>query len=277
MAVPLPKVILSVAGSDPSGGAGIQADLKTFAALGVYGAAAITCLTVQNTLGVRTFTTVTPALVRKQIAAVLDDLPVTHVKIGMVGNASLAAAIAEALAAFSGEVVYDPVLKAGAGQSLLHDDARSALSQLLDRATALTPNLPELAALTGQTLTSAPEITAAAGTLFRDHPQLRAVVVTGGHRDEGSELVIDLLCRRAADNAISTAEHVHPRVQSRNLHGTGCTFAAAFAACHALTGSYEAAFFEASAFVARLIAQSANLPLGHGNGPLHHHLARRIP
>lgn len=270
-----PPVVLSIAGSDPSGGAGIQADLKTFATLGVYGAAAVTCLTVQNTLGVRSFTPLDPLLVTEQIRAVLDDLPVSHVKIGMVGSTAIASAIAATLHDFSGEVVYDPVLKAGTGQSLLEGDARAALAQLLDRATVLTPNLPELAALSGLPCATAAEVSAAATALFRRHPRLAALAVTGGHRDEAGGEVIDLLCLRDADGTLTTVEHRHPRIQSRNLHGTGCTFAAALAACHALTGSYETAFREASAFVATLIKESAGLALGHGTGPLLHHLVRR--
>lgn len=270
-----PPVILSIAGSDPSGGAGIQADLKTFASLGVYGAAAITCLTVQNTMGVRSFTPLAPELVQEQIRAVLDDLPVSHVKIGMVGSAAIATAIAEALQDFHGEVIYDPVLRAGAGQSLLDDAARSALAHLLDRATVLTPNLPELAALSGSPCPSTEEIVAAVTALFQRHPRLAAVVVTGGHRDEAAGEIIDLLCQRSAGRTLTTAEHRHPRIASRNLHGTGCTFASALAACHALTGSYEQAFQEAGLFVATLIEQSAAITIGHGAGPLHHHLVRR--
>lgn len=275
MAAPLPPVIFSIAGSDPSGGAGIQADLKTFALLGVYGAAAVTCLTVQNTLGVRSFTPVAPALVQEQVRAVLDDLPVSHVKIGMVGSAAIAAAIAEALHDFAGEVIYDPVLRAGSGHSLLEGDARTALTQLLDRVTVLTPNLPELAALSGIPCTTAAEIASAISALFQRHPRLAAVVVTGGHRNEAGSEIIDLLCQRHADGTLTTIEHRHPRLISRNLHGTGCTFASALAACHALSGSYEQAFTEASTFVATLIEQSVAVTLGHGAGPLHHHLARR--
>lgn len=272
---PSARAILSIAGSDPSGGAGIQADLKTFACLGVYGGAAVTCLTVQNTTGVRSFTPMAPELVQEQIRAVLDDLPVSHVKIGMVGSAAIATAIAEALTDFTGEVIYDPVLKAGAGQSLLDDDARTALGHLLDRATVITPNLPELAALSGISCTTRDEIANAVNTLLQRHPRLRAVVVTGGHRDEASNEVIDLLCQRRANGTLTTMEHRHPRINSRNLHGTGCTFASALAACHALAGSYEQAFTEACAFVATLIAESAAITIGHGAGPLHHHLARR--
>ena len=272
-----PPVVLSIAGSDPSGGAGIQADLKTFATLGVYGAAAVTCLTVQNTLGVRSFTPLAPLLVTEQIRAVLDDLPVSHVKIGMVGSAAIASAIAATLHDFAGEVVYDPVLKAGTGQSLLAGEARAALAHLLDRATVLTPNLPELAALSGLPCATATEITAAATALFQRHPRLAAMAVTGGHRDEAGSEIVDLLYQRLPDGSLATSEHRHPRLASRNLHGTGCTFAAALAACHALGGSYEKAFREASRLVAALIEQSADLSLGHGTGPLLHHLVRRTP
>lgn len=271
----MPPVLLAIAGSDPSGGAGIQADLKTFAALGVYGAAAITCLTVQNTTGVRSFTPLAPELVQEQIRAVLDDLPVSHVKIGMVGSGAIATTIAETLANFPGEVIYDPVLRAGAGQSLLDGEARAALTNLLDRATAITPNLPELAALSGSPCATPSEITEAVAELFQHHPSLAAVVVTGGHRDEAGGEIIDLLCQRRADGTLATIEHRHPRIDSRNLHGTGCTFASALAASHALSGSYEQAFTKACAFVATLVAQSAAITIGHGAGPLHHHLARR--
>lgn len=272
-----PPVLFTIAGSDPSGGAGIQADLKTFASLGVYGAAAITCLTVQNTQGVRSFTPLAPELVAEQIRVVLDDLPVSHVKIGMVGSAAIAAAIAAALRDFSGEVIYDPVLRAGSGHSLLEGDAGSALARLLDRATALTPNLPELTALTGLPCATADGIIAAVAELFRRHPRLAAVAVTGGHRDEEASEVTDLLCQRGPGGTPTTVAHRHPRLKSRNLHGTGCTFASALAACHALSGSYQRAFAEASAFVAALIGQSAGFTIGHGNGPLLHHLAQRNP
>jgi hydroxymethylpyrimidine/phosphomethylpyrimidine kinase len=139
----------------------------------------------------------------------------------------------------------------------------------------LTPNLPELAALSGIPCTTSDDIASAVSALFQRHPRLAAVVVTGGHRDEVGSEIVDLLCQRAADGTITTIEHRHPRLASRNLHGTGCTFASALAACHALTGAYETAFHEACDFVAACIAESATIPLGHGTGPLHHHLARR--
>lgn len=274
------RVALSIAGSDPSGGAGIQADLKTFTALGVYGAAAITCLTVQNTGGVSAFAPVEPRLVRDQIAAVLNDLPVSHVKIGMIGSAAVAEAVAEALANFSGEVIYDPVLAAGDGHKLLPAaDLKVLKSTVLERATVLTPNLPELTALSGQAATEDAEIAVAAAALFAALPRLRAMAITGGHRRPEAAEIVDLLLlkenagEKSGEGAgLTRHEHRHPRLAGGNFHGTGCTFAAALAACHLKCGAWPEAFQLAAAFTEAAIKAGAAHRIGRGP---HHPLAHQ--
>lgn len=269
-------VVLSIAGSDPSGGAGIQADLKTLAVLGVYGAAAVTCLTVQNTREVATVTPVAPDLVREQIELVLADLPVTHIKIGMIGTAPIAEAVGETLTGFAGEVIYDPVLRATAGADLTDPAALAAVrAEIIGRATVLTPNLAELQALTGCTDAKPEELQAAGQKLLADFPDLRAVVIKGGHGPLQSGQVTDYLLYRPAAGALPVSlEASRPWVETANSHGTGCTFASAYTAFHLLTGSDELAFTRAAAFVHRLLAASAGFRLGGGTGPLLHHLLR---
>jgi hydroxymethylpyrimidine/phosphomethylpyrimidine kinase len=270
------KVILTVAGSDPSGGAGIQADLKTFAVLGVYGAAAITCLTAQNTRGVASVLPVDPLMVARQIELVLTDLPVTHVKIGMVGTSDIAKAIGTALSGFAGEVVYDPVLKATAGNPLLEPTAVTTIKeQVISRATVLTPNLPELQALTGLPCTHQEEIIAAGRRLFANFPNLRAIIIKGGHGPLSNDRVTDYLLLPAGSGDHDWFQTDHPWLNTSNSHGTGCTFASGFAAFHLLTGSYPQAFSCAATFLEQLLTISADSHLGHGTGPLLHHLFPR--
>lgn len=268
------RAILSIAGSDPSGGAGIQADLKTFTAIGVYGGAAITCLTAQNSLGVSSFLPIAPEFVKKQVALVLADLPVSHVKTGMLGTDEIAGAIAEALHDFSGEVICDPVLTASDGHGLFRKtENNTGLQALLHTATVLTPNLPELATLTEQKLQTPQKAVEAATALLARYPKLRAIALTGGHLQEQAKEVEDfLILRRESSPEILTAKH--PRIATQNTHGTGCTFASAFAAYHLLLGNDQDAFFKAAAFMDAVLRQSANLALGQGKGPLAHHLFR---
>ena len=268
--------ILSVAGSDPSGGAGIQADLKTFAVLGVYGAAAVTCLTVQNTREVRTVQPLAPSLVREQIALVLADLPVSHIKIGMVGTAEIAAAIGAALDGFAGEVVYDPVLRATAGRDLFEPAALEQLQQeVVARATVLTPNVPELEELSGVSCPDPGAVLEAGGLLLANNPGLRALVVKGGHFPSADEQVTDFLLLPASGQSPMVQTAAHPRLATRNSHGTGCTFASAFAAFHQQSGSYRTAFEQTVDFLHCLLTRSAGVSFGRGNGPLQHHLCRR--
>jgi hydroxymethylpyrimidine/phosphomethylpyrimidine kinase len=276
MAQNIGKAVLTVAGSDPSGGAGIQADLKTFAVIGVYGAAAITCLTAQNTMGVASVLPVDPVMVRRQIDLVLADLPITHIKIGMVGTAAIAAAIGAALAGFAGEVVHDPVLRATAGPPLLEPTALAEVrEQVIGRATVLIPNLPELQTLTGHTCTSREDILTAGRQLFADFANLRAVIVKGGHARSRQGLITDYLLLPGAGPDPDCYPADHPWLETTNSHGTGCTFASAFTAFHLLTGSYEQAFARTTAFLAELLTISAGSRLGQGNGPLLHHCWRR--
>jgi len=268
------RAVLSIAGSDPSGGAGIQADLKTFTAIGVYGGAAITCLTAQNSLGVDSCLPVAPEFVKKQIKLVLADLPVSHIKTGMLGTDEIAGAMAEALRDFSGEIICDPVLTASDGHDLFQKTGKNAgLQSLLNRATVLTPNLPELTSLTGQKFDTPEEAVVAATALLARYPKLRGVVLTGGHIQEQAGEVEDfLILRQASGPEILSSRHA--RIATKNTHGTGCTFASAFAAYHLLLGNYQEAFFKTAAFMDTVLRQSAPLALGKGKGPLAHHLFR---
>ncbi len=264
-------VALTVAGSDPSGGAGIQADLKTFCRLGVYGAAAITCLTVQNTRGVQAVHCLDAGLVVDQVAAVLDDLPVTHIKTGMLGTAAIARQLGRLLARFTGEVVVDPVLVSSSGHPLFEADSLAVFQDdFLPAATVITPNRPELELLAGHACPDRETVVAACRTLFLRYPRLRTICVTGGHFHAGEGQVIDYLVRRSATaDAPLVTSREHPRIEKRIGHGTGCTFAAGFAAYHLLTDDDEAAFTGAVDFVADLLATSP--VMGHGTAPLAHH------
>ncbi|MEN8140794.1 MAG: bifunctional hydroxymethylpyrimidine kinase/phosphomethylpyrimidine kinase [Thermodesulfobacteriota bacterium] len=273
-----PPCLLTIAGSDPSGGAGIQADLKTFCSLACYGGAVITALTCQNSLGVSASQPVEPRLVAEQIQAVLSDLPVSHIKIGMSATAAIASAIGQALANFPGEIIFDPVLHASSGQSL-HDGAESkplaALAPLLSRCTVLTPNGHELATLSGcQEVKSLAQAKAAGLKLMAELPQLRAICIKGGHLAESKAEVVDLLIWRQKNGQLDEITESHPRLTTRNSHGTGCTFASAFTALLARGNDYPGAFTKSVAYVAELLAKSQGARLGHGTGPLLHHLHR---
>ncbi|MEM9146676.1 MAG: bifunctional hydroxymethylpyrimidine kinase/phosphomethylpyrimidine kinase [Pseudomonadota bacterium] len=257
-------VALSIAGSDPSGGAGIQADLKAFSAQGVYGAAAITLITAQNTRGVQGVELLAPALVTAQITSVLDDLDVGAVKIGALGAATIIKAVAKALTAYAGPVVLDPVMVAKSGDPLLGPEAVSALRALLvPRADLVTPNLPEAAALAGTPVAQSAAharnqaealLTAGAG----------AVLIKDGH-GTGAQTV-DLLHRPNTEPlAIG-----HPRIVTRNTHGTGCTLSSAIAARLALGEDLGTAVSRARAWLQGAIAGADSLEIGAGHGPLHH-------
>jgi hydroxymethylpyrimidine/phosphomethylpyrimidine kinase len=257
------SIALTIAGSDSSGGAGIQADLKTFAALGVYGASAITALTAQNTRGVVAIHDVPADFIVAQIDAVFADLDVGAVKIGMLGNAAAAVAVAASLDRHRPRhVVLDPVLVASTGADLLRADAMDALRSLLSRADVVTPNLFEAA-----TLLDAP--------LARDEDAMRtqaqkllafgagAVLIKGGHG--GGPDSVDLLVE-----ADGCARFTAPRIATKNTHGTGCTLAAAVAAGLAKGLSLNASVREAKAYVGAAIAAADRVKIGDGNGPVHH-------
>ncbi|MFZ5798977.1 MAG: bifunctional hydroxymethylpyrimidine kinase/phosphomethylpyrimidine kinase [Desulfobulbus sp.] len=269
------KTVLTIAGSDPTGGAGIQADLKTMTAIGVYGAAVITCVTVQNSRGVSRIEPLHPELVAEQIEAVLTDHRVTHVKIGMIGTAAIARAIARKLRNFKGEVIFDPVLHSSTGHPLLPpDDLESVRADLLALTTVLTPNLPELEVLSETAVQGNGEVRAGVDALMQKYSSLRAILVKGGHGDS-TDLLTD--CLFFADNGKIERETLsHPFLQTCNSHGTGCTLASAFASYHALGGDYSSAFLQAVFFVQELLKESASLKIvtnPKGKGGLLHHLA----
>lgn len=269
------KTVLTIAGSDPTGGAGIQADLKTMTAVGVYGAAVITCITVQNSRGVTRVEPLHPVLVGEQIEAVLADHQVTHVKIGMVGTAAIARIIARKLQNFAGEVIFDPVLLATTGQQLTAvEDLERIRAELLPRTTVLTPNLPELEQLTGMPASNAEETRDAVASLFQASDRLRAVLVKGGHGDT-STMITDTLYQGSAGVVTSEALS-HTFLQTVNSHGTGCTLATALTAFLALGGDYSASFRQAVFFLQKIMRQSAATQVvtnPKGKGGLLHHLA----
>jgi len=270
---PIAPTVLTIAGSDPTGGAGIQADLKTMTAIGVYGAAAITCITVQNSRGVSESVPLDPGLIVRQAQAVLADHHVTHIKIGMIGTIEIATAIGNLLAGYQGEVIYDPVLASTTGQSLLSCENLTELhNQLVSKVTILTPNGDELAQLCRQTITTPEEAIHCATLLLARHDHLRAVIVKGGHLEPDKTDIRDYLVLKNGEVVVSKRS----RVTSTNLHGTGCTYASAFACYHCREHDDQKAFSLTSAFMDKLIARSSTtrLTTSGGNGPLVHYLLK---
>ena len=269
MTTPRIPIALTIAGSDSSGGAGIQADLKTFTAFATYGASVITALTAQNTTGVQGVHAVPPEFVASQIASVLSDLEVAAVKTGMLANAAIIATVATALAKLpSIPLVVDPVMVATSGDSLLEADAVDAFKTVLfPRATLITPNLPEAAELLGQ-----PVAKNEADALAQLHALAKlgakAVLLKGGH-GEGSEAV-DLLLVDGKVRRFATA-----RIDTRNTHGTGCTLSAAIAALLARGSDLESAVARAKLYVHRAIESGRDASIGHGHGPVDHLYAIR--
>lgn len=257
-------VALTIAGSDSSGGAGIQADLKTFAALGVYGASAITALTAQNTLGVTGIHAVPAQFVAEQIDAVFSDLDIGAVKIGMVADVASIDAIAAALARWAPRhVVLDPVMVATSGDRLLASEAVNALrTRLMPLASVITPNLPEAAALLdGPIAAGGAEIESQGRRLLT--LGCRAVLIKGGH-GEGAESIDYLV---DADKTIALAA---PRVATRNTHGTGCSLSSAVAAGLAKGEDLESAVRNAKAWISAAIGAADRFSVGQGHGPIHH-------
>ena len=259
----IPRV-LSIAGTDPTGGAGIQADLKSIAAAGGYGMCVTTALVAQNTQGVREIHTPPQSFLRAQLDAVFDDVAVDAVKIGMLGDAETTNTVANYLAAHPVPVVVvDPVMVATSGDRLLSADAEDALRQLVrDHATVVTPNLPELAVLCGQPEPESFEEAVALGRAYANDADVN-VLVKGGH-----------LRGDRASNALVTPEgdaHVVevPRVETNNTHGTGCSLSAALATRMVLTDANAAATW-ASEWLHEAIAHADELHVGRGHGPVHH-------
>ena len=260
----MPVNVLSIAGVDPSGGAGIFADLKTFSALGAYGTGVVTALTAQNTRAVTGVYPVPTAFIAQQIDTLFADVHIDAVKIGMLGTAEIVAVVADRLAAHGvTRLVVDPVMVAKSGDRLLAEAAVAALRErLLPMAEIVTPNLPEAADLLGR---AAPSDLAGMRAMARALKALgpRRVMLKGGHLD-GPES-IDIV-----DDGTTQIELRAPRIATRNTHGTGCTLAAAIAALLPQRSDANAAIAEAKAYLPRAIAASDRLGVGAGHGPVHH-------
>jgi hydroxymethylpyrimidine/phosphomethylpyrimidine kinase len=258
-------IALTIAGSDSSGGAGIQADLKTFAAHQVYGASVIVALTAQNTKGVSAIHAVPAAFVAQQIDAVFEDLDVAAVKIGMLATAELIETVAEGLKRHKARnIVLDPVMVAASGARLLENEAVAAIHRhLFPLATLITPNLPEAAALLGTSEAQTED------AVERQADALAAlgaanVLIKGGHG--GGDNSSDLLLLAGG----SRQRFAAPRITTRNTHGTGCTLSSAIASGLAKGLSLPEAVGRAKTYISAAIAAADEVPVGHGHGPVHH-------
>jgi hydroxymethylpyrimidine/phosphomethylpyrimidine kinase len=261
---PVPPVVLTIAGFDPSSGAGITADIKTMAAHGCYGAACITALTVQSTSGVVRVEPVDASVITDTLRVLAKDMEIAATKIGMLGSVKVAKAVADFLASAKlPNVVLDPILKSSSGTELVDaGGAKVILERLLPLATVVTPNVDEASALTGLPVTSVEQMDAAARRLHELGAQ--NVVVTGGHLEKA----IDLLSFRNSRGGVETELFKAERRKSNSTHGTGCAFASAMA-CHlALGRGLPEAVLLAKAYVTAAIANAQ--PLGRGIGPVHH-------
>jgi hydroxymethylpyrimidine/phosphomethylpyrimidine kinase len=262
---PTPPILLTIAGFDPSCGAGTAADLKTFAAHGCYGVAAVSALTVQNTQGVEDVQNTPSAALRAQLEALAKDCEIAAAKIGMLGNRGNAAAVAEFLDAHKiAHVVHDPVLKSSSGRELLDAAGiRYLTSEMLKRASVMTPNISEAEILTGQAIKDVADMEAAARKIVE--MGARAVIVKGGHMERAVDVLFDgtELVTLGGD-----------RVKSDNMHGTGCTFASALAAQLALGRPLMEAAMLAKAYVTKAIEKG--FPIGKGRIPLDHFYRLRI-
>ncbi|MEP5762570.1 MAG: bifunctional hydroxymethylpyrimidine kinase/phosphomethylpyrimidine kinase [Litoreibacter sp.] len=257
-------IALTIAGSDSGGGAGIQADLKTFAALGVYGASAITAVTAQNTTSVTAVHPVPANIVAAQIQAVLSDLNVAAIKLGMLFSPEIISATALAIAGHTAPVVLDPAMISKSGDALLQSIAIATLKKrLFPVATLLTPNLPEAAALTGtpQARTQS-EMIAQAENLLQSGAN--AILIKGGHGNQ--EHCVDLLVQRDKEAVVFSA----PRRYTKNTHGTGCTLSSAIASGLAKKVPLEEAVSDAHIYLHAALNAADTLEIGHGHGPVHH-------
>jgi hydroxymethylpyrimidine/phosphomethylpyrimidine kinase len=257
-------IAVTIAGSDSGGGAGIQADLKTFSALGVYGASVLTALTAQNTVGVQGIHDVPPAFIGQQIDSVFSDLKVNAVKIGMLSQPAVIEAVAAGLDRHGARnVVLDPVMVAASGDRLLAPEAVETLRRvLIPRALVVTPNLPEAAAILDEPVAEDEAgMRAQAERILALGP--RAVIVKGGHAegDESTDILVD---------ASGVQRFTSRRIATRNTHGTGCTLSSAIAAGLARGQDLRPAVEAAKAYISAAIGASETLQIGNGHGPVHH-------
>lgn len=255
------KTILSIAGSDSGGGAGIQADIKTISALGSFATTAITALTAQNTVGVREVQPIPASHVRAQIEAVLEDMGADAIKIGMLHNAEVIETVAEILRGCEQPIVLDPVMVATSGDRLLDEAAMRAMKVLLPLATVMTPNLLEAEALLSQPINSRDAMERAAAQLANNYGV--AVLLKGGHLEDGTDEMGDVLF---ADG--SAYWMVQPRIETNNTHGTGCTLSSALATYMGQGATLHEAAKKAQAYVHGAIQHASDI--GKGNGPLQH-------
>ena len=265
-----PKV-LSIAGSDSSGGAGIQADLKTFSALGVYGATAITAITAQNTQGVNSQFALEPQMVYDQIAAVMDDIEPSVVKIGMLSNTAIVEAVAKAFHDYRPSfIILDPVIVSSTGHRLLSIEAQETIKEkLIPIADLLTPNIPEMKALTDSSLSSLEEKKEAAQQLF--NLGAKAILLKGGHEEGEVKTDVLFVSQQTTDNGQQTLSmFTSETVVTKNTHGTGCTLSSAIAAFIARGLSLEDAISEAKNYVTEAIRAGADINIGKGIGPVNH-------
>lgn len=259
-------VVLSIAGSDSSGGAGIQADLKTFSALGVYGSTAITAITAQNTVGVNSQLAISPEMVYNQIVAVVEDIAPSAIKIGMLANKEIAMVVADALSRYNIPTILDPVMVSSSGHRLLSLDAQEVVKErLLPLSTLVTPNIPEMEALTAMSLTTAEEKLSAAKYLLSLGAQ--AVLLKGGH--EEGDTKCDTLYQFDGRN-ITQLHLSTPTVATKNIHGTGCTLSSAIAAFMARGLALREAVQEAKNYITEAILSGADIAIGNGFGPVNH-------
>lgn len=255
--------VLTIAGSDCSGGAGIQADLKTFAALGCFGTSAITAVTVQNTLGTSKIHNLPPELVQEQVIAVMEDIKCGAIKIGMVHNRQLIEAIAMVLKNYAIPIIFDPVMVASSGDRLIENEAVETLKKLLfPLCTIVTPNLDEAAVLTSMKINTVREMKKAAIRLIEEG--CKAVLIKGGHL-KGPEL-FDLYFDQQGNQQLFTSI----RIDTNNTHGTGCTLSSAIAAFMAMGYELLMAIEMAKIYVHQAIENGKNVKTGNGHGPLNH-------
>ena len=258
--------VLSIAGSDSGGGAGIQADLKTFSSLGVYGATAITAITAQNTQGVHSQYALPPQMVYDQIIAVMEDIHPSIIKIGMLSNLQVATAVADALERYSIPIILDPVMVSSSGHRLLSAEAQEVLKgRLLPMAQLVTPNIPEMEALSDMPLMTISEKYNAAKHLLSLGVQ--SVLLKGGH--EEGEVKVDILYQKSPQGIV-TCSFSSDTLNTRNIHGTGCTLSSAIAAYMARGLALKEAVSSAKIYITEAIKAGADISVGKGYGPVNH-------
>ena len=258
--------VLSIAGSDSGGGAGIQADLKTFSSLGVYGATAITAITAQNTQGVHSQFALPPQMVYDQIIAVMEDIHPSVIKIGMLSNLQVATVVADALERYSIPIILDPVMVSSSGHRLLSVEAQEVLKgRLLPMAQLVTPNIPEMEALSDMPLLTISDKYNAAKHLLSLGVQ--SVLLKGGH--EEGEVKVDILYQKSPQGIV-TCSFSSDTLNTRNIHGTGCTLSSAIAAYMARGLDLKDAVSSAKIYITEAIKAGADISVGKGYGPVNH-------